>query len=143
MDEIIDTSFVRKDFYVNPPAKNASPDAWADWLKADRQEAINAKRAHTRASKTQPAELPEALVQGHVVKVGGVYRQSILTGFTGSAEEGTLGMDVVDPRANPHRDVSLVQMESERHTRTQRKSGSAKRKARKEFVAARRAKQSQ
>jgi len=135
MDSIIDTSFVRKDFYVNPPKTGASREEWEAWLEADAKAAASAKRAHTRASKDQPRELPESLAQGIVTKVNGVYRQSCLVGFTGDKEAGTLAMDVADPHANPHRDLSLGEMEGSRHHRGQRSKHRASRNRRQQRAA--------
>ena len=87
LDGVVEASFVRKDFYLDPPEKGASPEVWAAWIEADKQAASAAKRAFTRQQKHQ--ELPEHLQPKAMVKQGGVWRQSALVGFVGDPEQGT------------------------------------------------------
>lgn len=79
-----ETSFVRKDFYLEPPGKGASPEAWQAWLEADRQAAIQAKRAHTKGLKH--GEIPESLQPKVLSKINGVYRQSAMVGLVGEGD---------------------------------------------------------
>ena len=102
---VVDGSFVRKSFYLEPPAKTATVEEWEVWQAADRQAAIQAKRAYTKAQAY--GEAPEALRPQTMVKVGGVWKQGALSGWTGSAEDGSLA---VDPgvEATQERDVRMT-----------------------------------
>jgi hypothetical protein len=85
---VVEANFVRREYYIEPPAKGASVEAWAEWQKADRQAAINAKRAFTKAQAH--AEIPEYLQPKAMVKIGGVYRQSALVGLVGDGDSTRL-----------------------------------------------------
>lgn len=85
---VVDASFVRQEYYVEPPAKGASVEVWQAWQKADRQAAINAKRAFTRSQVH--AEIPEYLQPKVLAKIGGVYRQSAMVGFVGDGDSSRL-----------------------------------------------------
>lgn len=82
------SSFIRESFYLPPPAKDAPVEQWSAWLKADRALAIQAKRAHTLATKAEPENARLwAHGSGQLVKgAGGVYRQS--EGFIGFESAG-------------------------------------------------------
>jgi hypothetical protein len=87
MDEpqgLVESSFVRKDFYLEPPQKDATVEVWQEWLKKDRAAAIVAKRQHTQT--LTHADIPESAQAKVVSKIGGVYRQSAMVGFV---SEGT------------------------------------------------------
>lgn len=77
------STFVRADFYIPPPKPGASIEVWEAWLKADRQEAINAKRRHTMATKAEPENIKLWSHGSGMPMRGsdGVHRQS--TGFIG------------------------------------------------------------
>ena len=83
----MDSTCVRKDFYLDPPAKGSPPEAWEVWLKADRKEAAKAKAAYTRSLKA--VEMPAHLNGTATRKINGVWRSTTAIGFTGSAEDGT------------------------------------------------------
>ena len=69
------STFIRRDFYLEPPGKNATPEQWQEWLKKDALKARGAKSAFTRAQKAQECDDPRLNTMG-VVKIGGVYRQT-------------------------------------------------------------------
>jgi hypothetical protein len=126
---IIDSSFVRRAFYLDPPTENASKEDWAAWIKADDQEARAAKSAYTKACKC--AEKPEELEEGDIRKIGGVWRQCMCLGF-GDSEEETIRAELV-VKANQEHHVALVNMEKNRHKRGGKgRSSKARRQAKKE-----------
>jgi len=93
------SDFVRDAFYIDPPAKGASPDEWAKWLKADARKAAAAKAAHTKAQEYgEVSDLP-GFVPGMAIKgPGGVYRQQYTAiGFGGDWENGNGTIDLVAP----------------------------------------------
>jgi len=82
------SSFVRQDFYIPPPDKNAPKEEWERWLKADKQAAANAKRAHTMSLKAEP-ENAKMWHHGSGMPMrgpDGVHRQS--EGFIGFHSNG-------------------------------------------------------
>ena len=81
---VVEASFVRREYYLEPPAKGSTPEVWAAWLEADKLAAAQAKRAFTRSQKH--AEIPDYLAPKVVAKVGGVYRQSAMVGFVGDGD---------------------------------------------------------
>jgi len=81
---MMDSTFIRKDFYIQPPDKDASPEEWAKWLKKDNRKAAAHKAAHTRT--LEHADLPEAIQSVGMRKIGGVWRQAVAVGFSGDAE---------------------------------------------------------
>lgn len=85
---IVDANFVRQEYYLDPPTKGSSAEAWDMWQKADDQAAAIAKRKHTMSLKH--AELPDYLQDNVMVKRGGIYRQGAMVGFVGSADDGTV-----------------------------------------------------
>lgn len=90
MDEpqgLVDSSFVRKDFYLEPPAKDATVEVWNEWLRKDRAAAIAAKRAHTKT--LAHSEIPETMRASVVVKIGGVYKQTAMIGLVSEGEDRT------------------------------------------------------
>jgi len=82
----MDNTFVRKDFYINPPAKDASPEEWQKWLKKDKHAAIQARKAFNKT--LAQAELPDFAQGTSMRKVNGVWKQSTAIGFVGDAETG-------------------------------------------------------
>ena len=123
---IIDGSFVRKSFYIEPPGPDADPAAWEAWHKADALAARAAKAQHTKSLRHE--EIPEYLQAKVVSKVGGVYRQSVNVGFVGSADDGTLGVEPAI-EADQERSIALIGMEAARRKHQPRKSASERRKA--------------
>ena len=120
-------TFVRKDFYIDPPDANATPEQWNEWLNADRQEAIKAKRAYTRT--LEAGDMPESMQASAMRKVNGVWKASTAIGFVGDAEAGT---GHVEPTVEATQEVEVLQAEYINKPRglSHLKSGNAKRKAR-------------
>lgn len=87
LEGVQEVNFVRKAFYLEPPAKGATVEVWEAWMQADKDMARADKARHTRSLKH--AEVPETGQAKSVTKIGGVYRQSALVGFVGDAEQGT------------------------------------------------------
>ncbi len=121
---IVEASFVRKEFYLEPPEKGASPEAWKLWLEADRQAAIAAKRAFTKAQKH--GELPETARPTRMTKIGGVWRQTALVGLTGDAETDSLALEP-GIEADQERKMILARQEAEAKARGTRSKARAKR----------------
>jgi hypothetical protein len=109
---VVDSSFVRKDFYLEPPQKGAPVAEWNKWLEADRQAAAQAKRAHTKTLKH--AEVPEFLQPKVMAKVNGVYRQSAMVGFVtdGDTSKVEAAVDAEQGKRLTHEG-----MEANRHVR--------------------------
>jgi len=127
-DGVVEANFVRAEYYVEPPVKGASVEAWTAWLDADRQAAIAAKRAFTLSQKY--ADLPESARPTAMVKVGGVWKQSALVGMTGSAENDSLALDpAVD--ASQERDLATAHFRHGGRGSTKRSNRAARHKARK------------
>jgi hypothetical protein len=127
-------SFVRKDFYIDPPAKNASPEEWAAWLEADKRKAAAAKAAYTKSFE-QTTEAPEWLAGNQdmfTVKRDGKHTQGTIVGFSGSAEEGTLQVERVCPKPMPDALMDLktkvLDLELTRNKRGGSRSGKSARR---------------
>lgn len=119
--------FVRKDFYLDPPARNAPASAWAEWLERDKRKAAAAKAAHTRS--LGHVDAGDDLQESAMRKVGGVWKQCLALGMVGNAEEGTLEGEVL-VEASQSREVSLARMERSRNKRGSKSKGkNARRKA--------------
>lgn len=131
MDE--GNTFVGKDFYIQPPDKNASPEEWHEWLRKDSLKRRGAKAAFTRKQKAQACDDPRLNRVG-LVKLGGVWRQSGML-FSGSAEDGTLEREVA---IDAHQEVEVMvarQLKNQTHARggtrkNRNKNRRARRKAR-------------
>ncbi len=96
----MDSTFVRKDFYIQPPGKGASVEEWNDWLARDSRKASAAKAQHTKAQVHAP--VPTWLEgESTVSKRNGVHSQGLLVGFTGDAEQGTCQVERVCPKPLP------------------------------------------
>jgi hypothetical protein len=111
----MESTFVRKDFYVAPPSENAAPSEWARWLKADRLKAAAAKRAWTKAQK--PAALEDRPdTAAAMVKRHGRWVQSVAIGFAGDFESGNGSLE---PMVEAEQDnvVQLGRMELTRNKR--------------------------
>jgi len=121
-------TFVRKDFYLQPPGKGASAEEWKDWLRKDNNKARGAKAAFTRRQQAQECDDPRLNRVG-MVKLGGVWRQSAML-FSGSAEEGTVEREVA-VEAHQEQEVVRLQREVEQNHRrgNTRKSRSRNRRA--------------
>jgi hypothetical protein len=84
-DENEGLTFVRREYYIEPPQSGSAPEVWAQWLKDDSAKARAHKAQYTKASKHAP--LPESADVKSWIKKGGVYRQSSLVGFVGGSED--------------------------------------------------------
>lgn len=137
MDEpqgLVDSSFVRKDFYHEPPAKDATVEVWNEWLRKDKAAAIAAKREHTK--KQAHGEIPEALQARVVSKIGGVYRQSTMVGFVSDGADSAR----IEPAVEADQDQVVLRpwdrvggrgvSTSKRRNNTRRAKAKAARKAR-------------
>lgn len=76
-------TFVRKDFYVQPPTKTATKEEWQQWIKADSFKARAAKAQYTKNQARETIELPETVTR----KVNGKWVQTGLIGFIGEGED--------------------------------------------------------
>jgi len=108
---IVDGSWVRKDFYIQPPTKDAPAKEWEEWIEADKLAAAADKRKHTMGLKH--ADTPENMRPKAMSKIGGVWRQSPMVGLVGSVEDGSFGFEAVDD-TTPHRVMALREMEAQR-----------------------------
>lgn len=74
-------TFVRRDFYIQPPPKDADKQVWEYWLLLDDKEAKKHKTAYTKAANKEAAENqanPDIYAQ-HTqfpAKIGGVWKQT-------------------------------------------------------------------
>lgn len=108
----MDSTFVRKDFYVTPPAADASPEEWEQWIKRDDRKARAHKAAYTKSF--EQLEAPESL-QSVTRKIGGVHRQVSPIAFVGG-EEGSHDTDLfVEAQQDTH--IALIGMEQNRNRR--------------------------
>jgi len=124
LEGVVETSFVRKEYYVEPPIKGSAPEVWQAWLEADKQAASAAKRAFTKSQKH--AELPEHLQARVVSKVGGVYRQSAMVGFVGDGETSRIEA-AVDADQDKRTVMSPWAQVGGRGKSTSQRAGSSKR----------------
>jgi hypothetical protein len=120
----MDSTFVRKAFYLEPPDKNAKPEAWDKWIKAESLKARAAKASFTR--KQAHSYMP----QMGMSKIGGVWRQSVMVGLSGSADNETLTREILVD-ASQEKDIEVArQIESAVHRRGgNRKNRNARRRA--------------
>jgi len=113
MADIIDTSFVEKEFYHEPPKATATPEEWTAWMDGEKKARANAKRAFTKAQ--DHADTPDQFHDVVMVKQGGVWRQgNIMMGFNGNSDEGTLEGDLGE-NAKQETHIALVNMEATRN----------------------------
>jgi hypothetical protein len=99
-------SWEDKEFFVDPPSSDASVEQWEQWLSKDKAARAASKSAYTKKINAIADEngisiddyLQELPPEG-MNKIGGVYRQGSLVGFTGDFEEGTGSIEVaIDPQ---------------------------------------------
>jgi len=86
------TTFVPKDFYVQPPPKDADPEVWNLWLQMDEAERTKHKRAFTKAlnKAQQEQSIPDIYkAPATAQKINGIWRQST-TAFSGSVDDETV-----------------------------------------------------
>lgn len=122
-----DQGFVRQDFYIQPPQKNASAKEWEAWIKADNRKAAVAKAQYTKSLDHH--EMPEEFAASTIRKVNGVWQQSTAIGFTGDAEEGTCQVEAMVEADQP-RTFILADMERERNYRGKKSPSKSKRRRR-------------
>lgn len=133
-------TFIRKDFYSEPPARDATPEEWNTWIARDTRQAAAAKAVHTKS--LEHTDTPTWLVadapwqSGGLtsVKAGGITRQSQAVGFIGSPEEGTVQVERIDTAPGPDILIDIraavETAEAARHKRGGRRRGkSARRRA--------------
>jgi hypothetical protein len=122
----MDSTFVRKDFYIEPPKEDASPKEWAEWLKKDNRKAAAHKAAHTRT--LEHAEAPEGMQAVGMRKVGGVWRQAVAVGFSGDAESenGCTVEPIVE--STQEQAAILHRMEQNRNVRGGKREGKSARR---------------
>ena len=113
------------EFRVEPPSKGAPPEAWVEWLQAEKRAAAAAKRKRTMARAHGEIETPTV-----TRKVGGVWSQGSAVGLSGDSEQGTLS---VEPISDATQDSVILKPWAKIGGRgvSKRKSGGARRKAKK------------
>lgn len=129
MPGIVESTFVEKDFYLDPPAKGSSEAEWNTWMLKDGRKRSAAKAVHTKS--LEHAEVPDEYQSCAMLMTGGdgVHRQSTGIGFSGDFEngQGTLERPV---EAKQEHHIALVNMEGARNKRGgSRKGKSARRRA--------------
>ena len=123
---LVEATFVRREFYLQPPEKGASPEVWAAWLEADRNAARAAKASFTKAQKY--AEIPEYLAPKVCAKVGGVWRQAALVGLVSDGDNTRLEAAIEADQDNRAL-LSPWERVGGRGESTKARSGSSKRAA--------------
>lgn len=123
----MDTTFVRKDFYIDPPKADAKPEEWTEWLKRDNAKAIAAKRAFTKAQSRE--DMPEAFQGTSIRKVGGVWKQSTSIGVVGGGEEGQGHLEPI-VAATQENDTDIARWDRKARCMQNHGKGNEKRKAR-------------
>ena len=81
---IMDKTFVRRAFYILPPAKNASVKEWLNWRRLDEQAAHQAQQRFNQARKITLDV--DTVSEADVAKVEGIHRQVPSIGFIGTTE---------------------------------------------------------
>jgi|GEM_PF-5217075 len=124
-NSIQDTSFVAKEFYVEPPTAGSSADTWRKWLKDDHSQRKAARARFTRSLSQASAPINEDTIGAY--KQNGVYRQGAALGFQGSAEDNSLTLEA-SVEASQEYHIALVNMESTRHRRGGTRKGKTSRR---------------
>lgn len=120
-------TFVRKDFYIQPPEKNSAPEEWKKWLEKDKREAIKARREFNKTMIQ--CDAPEMFQENTVRKVNGVWRSATSVGVVGSVEGGDAHLEpTID--ATQERDYDQARFTSRDRGYSQSKAGNQKRKER-------------
>lgn len=99
----MDTTFVRKDFYISPPNQDASEREWNEWLRADNRRASVEKARHTR--KMQQSDLPDEYQGNSMRRVDGVWRQTTAVGLSGDFDSSNGG--TMEPTVEPEQERLL------------------------------------
>jgi len=97
------TTFVRKDFYVEPPKEGSSIANWNKWLVKDEKAAIVAKRQFTRS--LVPCDLPESAQESSLRRINGVWKQTTSIGLSGSISDGTA---TLEPIVEATQEIDLI-----------------------------------
>ena len=124
----MDNTFIRKDFYIQPPAKDATPAEWAEWMKRDDRKAAAHKAQVTKS--LEHADTPDDLQESNMRKVGGVWKQVLAIGISGGDEDnGYTAEPMVQDQQETH--IALVNMEQHRNKRggNNRKGRNARKRA--------------
>ena len=80
----MDKTFVRRSFYINPPAKNATVKEWFAWRRQDERAALQAQYRFNQARKIT-VDIDD-VAETDVAKVDGVHKQVLSIGFVGTPE---------------------------------------------------------
>lgn len=128
---IMDSTFVRKDFYISPPNQDASEEEWNNWLRADNRKAAVEKAQHTR--KMQQSDLPDEYQGNSIRRVNGVWRQTTAVGLSGDFDSSNGG--TVEPTVEPEQERllhlhRLAENTRKRGTNTKGRSAARHRKRR-------------
>lgn len=120
------SSFVRKDFYINPPDDNATEQEWREWMRRDDAKARADKARHTKSLEQQ--DIPDHLVPCGTVKIGGVHRQMLAVGMSGNAEDNDMSFELIDHTKDTEVSAMAAQMEHNRNKRGGRRTGKSARR---------------
>lgn len=117
--------FIEKEFYIEPPSSDATPEVWEKWMVAEKRKRAAHKRAYTMAQDHQ--EVPEHMRESTQRKVNGVWKQTVCLGISG--EEGDYTFEPSED-AKQEGNVVCLDMERKRNKRGGSKKGkSARRRA--------------
>lgn len=113
--------FQEKEFYHDPPASDASPEEWEQWMEREKKSRAAHKAQHTKSLEHNPEGFDDIFHSSGVpVKVNGVFRQQeAFVGFSGSKEEGTLEIEP-GVAEDQERTMAIVHMEQYRNRRGHR-----------------------
>jgi hypothetical protein len=122
-------TFIRKDFYIEPPKKDAPVEEWNNWLEADKRKAAAAKAQHTKS--LEQAEIPTWMGNSEVWQSGGatdrvvngVHTQGDMVGFTGDPEEGTCQTERVCPMPSPEALIDIKAALTDIAAKTNKRGG--------------------
>lgn len=124
----MDSTFIRKSFYIQPPSKDASAEEWAKWIKKDNRRAAAHKAQVTKS--LAHADTPEEYAAGTTRKVNGVWKQVPNVGFSGGNGEDEPGEAQPVEEATQERTAIVVRMEEYRHKRGGSRKGKSARRHR-------------
>jgi hypothetical protein len=115
-------TFVRQDFYIDPPKKDAAAEEWKAWIDKDNRAATNAKRAYTR-SQVQ-GDIPESAQETSMRRVNGVWKATTNIGYVGNEDSGHLEPTI---EATQELDFAQARFEHKKRCTNPRPSRSVKR----------------
>jgi len=115
-----DLGFIREGFYIDPPAKDASPDEWQQWVRADDRKAAAAKAKYTKSldHSSVPVEFAESTTR----KVDGKWTQTTNIGFSGDFEAGNGNLEIA-VEGDQDKVICLADMEARRNRKGSRPKG--------------------